>query len=182
MSRSASASASLRETSTFRSTSRCTSPKSWTEDAGRRQEARIPDDVAFKTKLDLARIELITTAVEDKIPGKESCLPIAFTASRQTFGMSSRIYGFDFGVAVNAVTGVWLLDAIGRRRGRNQHVGAQQLGVDLGQKAFRRAITWREGTKGSRKKLSSRFCFRRVKVANDDGTEARDKEAAMARH
>ena len=146
-------------------------PKSWTEDAGRRQEARIPDDVVFKTKIDLA-IDLITRAVEDKIPG-EVVLADCFYGVSSDLRNVIRMYGLDFGVAVNAVTRVWLLDAIGRRRG--EPVGAQQLGVDLGPKAFRR-ITWREGTKGSRKKLSSRFCFRRVKVANDDGTEARDKE------
>jgi SRSO17 transposase len=39
--------------------------------------------------------------------------------------------------------------------------------------AFRR-LTWRTGTKG---KLSSRFCFRRVKTARDDGEMAQeDKE------
>jgi SRSO17 transposase len=146
-------------------------PKSWTEDASRRQEARIPEDVVFKTKIDLA-IELITRAVEDEIPG-EVVLADCFYGVSSDLRNVIRMYGLDFGVAVNAVTRVWLLDAIGRRRG--EPVGAQQLGVELGPKAFRR-ITWREGTKGSRKKLSSRFCFRRVKVANDDGTEARDKE------
>jgi SRSO17 transposase len=39
-------------------------------------------------------------------------------------------------------------------------------------RAFRR-LTWREGPGG---KLSSRFAFRRVKVANDDGTDAGDRE------
>ena len=100
---------------------------------------RIPDDVAFKTKLDLA-IELITTAVEDKIPG-EVVLADCFYGVSSDLRNVIRIYGFDFGVAVNAVTRVWLLNAIGRRRG--EPVGAQQLGVDLGRKAFRR-ITWRE--------------------------------------
>jgi SRSO17 transposase len=146
-------------------------PKSWTDDAERRQEARIPDDLVFKTKIDLA-IELITRAVDDKIPG-EVVLADCFYGVSSDLRNVIRMYGLDFGVAVNALTRVWLLDAIGRRRG--EPVGAQQLGVDLGPKAFRR-ITWREGTKGLRKKMSSRFCFRRVKVANDDGTEARDKE------
>ena len=40
-------------------------------------------------------------------------------------------------------------------------------------RAFRR-VTWREGTGG---KLSSRFCFRRVKVACDDGLEPATHEA-----
>ena len=146
-------------------------PESWTEDAGRRREARIPKDVVFKTKIDLAT-DLITRAVEDGIPG-EVVLADCFYGVSSDFRNVTRMYGLDFGVAVNAITRVWVLDALGRRRGGP--VGAQQLGLDLGAKAFR-CITWRQGTKGDRKKLSSRFCFRRVKAANDDGTEARDKE------
>ena len=49
---------------------------------------------------------------------------------------------------------------------------SQQLAARIGARAFRR-LTWREGTGG---KLSSRFAFRRVKVAQDDGTEAGDRE------
>ena len=44
--------------------------------------------------------------------------------------------------------------------------------VKLGRRAFRR-LTWRVGPGG---KLSSRFAFRRVKVAHDDGTDAGDRE------
>ena len=49
--------------------------------------------------------------------GGEVVLADCFYGVRQTFGMSSgRLSGFDFGVAVNVVTRVWLLDAIRRRR------------------------------------------------------------------
>ncbi len=146
-------------------------PESWTEDASRRHKARIPEDVVFKTKIDLA-LDLITRAVEDEIPGEVVLADCAYGVSSD-FRNVIRMYGLDFGVAVNALTRVWLLDALGRRQG--EPVGAQQLGVDLGAKAFR-PITWRQGTKGNRERLSSRFCFRRVKAANEDGTEAQDKE------
>src|SRR5262249_551919 len=42
-------------------------PRSWTDDPKRRSEARIPDDVVFKTKLDLAR-DMIDRAIEDGWP------------------------------------------------------------------------------------------------------------------
>ena len=42
-------------------------PKSWTGDAARRQEARIPDDVTFRTKPELA-LEMIRRAVADELP------------------------------------------------------------------------------------------------------------------
>ena len=47
-----------------------------------------------------------------------------------------------------------------------------RIGRHLGRRAFRR-IVWRVGPGG---KLSSRFAFRRVKVAHDDGTDAGDRE------
>lgn len=147
-------------------------PKSWTEDPARRQEARIPDDLVFKTKIDLA-IDLITRAMDDKLPGEIVLVDSAYGDSCDLRNVI-RMYGLDLGVAIKATTKVWLLDATERRRG--DPIGVQQLGIQLGVKAFRR-ITWRKGTRqGTRGKLHSRFCFRRVKVAHDDGTEARDRE------
>jgi hypothetical protein len=48
----------------------------------------------------------------------------------------------------------------------------QGSNISLGRKAFRK-LTWREGT-GS--KLSSRFCFVRVKTTHDDGIELSERE------
>jgi SRSO17 transposase len=143
-------------------------PKSWAEDPARRKAARIPDDVLFKTKIELA-IDLITQAVDDEIPGEVVLLDSAYGVSADLRNVI-RLYGLDYGVAVRASTQVWLLDAGGQRSG--DPIGAQALGIDLGSKAFRR-ITWRDGT---RRKMHSRFCFRRVKVAQDDGTAADDRE------
>jgi len=77
------------------------------------------------------------------------------------------MYGVDLGVAVQTSTKVWLLDTVERRHGAA--IPAQDLGVKLGRRAFRR-LAWRVGLGG---KLSSRFAVRRVKVAHDDGIDAR---------
>ena len=143
-------------------------PESWTEDPVRREKAKVPGDLAFRTKIDLA-LDLITRAVDDKVPG-EIVLADAAYGTSSDFRNTVRIYGLDLGVAVQANTKVWLLDILGRRHG--EAVAAQALGMKLGRKAFRR-LTWRVGVGG---KLSSRFAFRRVKVAHDDGTEAADRE------
>jgi SRSO17 transposase len=143
-------------------------PESWTDDDVRRDKARVPGNLVFKTKPDLA-LDLITRAVEDKIPGDIVLVDAAYGGSSD-FRNTVRMFGFDLGVAVSAATKVWLLDAIDRRHG--PPLTAQQLGVDLRPRAFRK-LTWREGPGG---KLSSRFAFRRVKVANDDGTDAGDRE------
>jgi SRSO17 transposase len=144
-------------------------PKSWTEDPARRKEARIPDEVLFKTKIELA-MDLITEAVEDEIPGEIVLMDSAYGESTELRNVI-RMYGLDLGAAVKAPTLVWLLDQEGQTEGKP--IGVQKLGIELGPKVFRR-ITWREGTSG--KKMHSRFCFRRVKVAHDDGTEAQDRE------
>jgi SRSO17 transposase len=149
-------------------------PKCWIEDPARRCEARIPEDVVFKTKPELA-MELITRAVEDKIPGEIVLVDSAYGDSCDLRNVI-RMYGLDIGVAIKAPTKVWLLDSAERWPG-GPPVSVQELGIQLGPRAFRR-LTWREGTRGGvRGKLHSRFCFRRVKVAHDDGTEAEDREA-----
>ena len=143
-------------------------PRSWTDDATRRAKARVPDELVFKTKPDLA-LDLITRAVEDKIPGDIVLVDAAYAGSSD-FRNTVRMFGFDLGVAVTASTKVWRLDKIERRRG--DPLSAQNLGVELGRRTFRR-LTWRVGPGG---RLSSHFAFRRVKIAHDDGTDAGDRE------
>jgi SRSO17 transposase len=145
-------------------------PQTWIDDAGRRKRARIPESITFKTKIDLA-LEMITRAVEDKVPG-QNVLADTFYGRSSVFRDTVRVFGLDYAVAVDATTRVWLLDAIDRRRG--EAIAVQQLGVELGSGAFRR-LTWRDGTRPN-KKLSSRFLFRRVKPAQDDGTEPTMRE------
>ncbi|MGZ3442791.1 MAG: IS701 family transposase [Polyangia bacterium] len=143
-------------------------PKSWTADEARRDKAKVPKDLVFKTKPDLA-LDLIARAVEDKLPGDIVLVDAAYGGSSD-FRNTVRVFGLDFGVAVSAATKVWSLNNIDRRHG--DPLTAQDLGVTLGERAFRR-LTWRVGPGG---KLSSRFAFRRVKVAHDDGTDAGDRE------
>lgn len=143
-------------------------PTSWTDDPARRREARIPADIRFKTKTELA-MDLIARAMDDKVPGQVVLADSAYGDSSD-FRNVVRTFGLDIAVAIKANTKVWLLDAAGRRRG--EPIGVQELGIELGAKKFRRT-TWREGTSG---RMTSKFCFRRVKVAHDDGTEAADRE------
>jgi SRSO17 transposase len=143
-------------------------PRSWTDDAVRRDRARVPKDLVFKTKPELA-LDLITRAVEDRIPGDIVLVDSAYGSSSE-FRNTVRMFGLDLGVAVPANMKVWALDKRGRRHG--DAVSAQELGIKLGHRAFRR-ITWRIGAGG---KLASRFAFRRVKVAHDDGSAAGDRE------
>lgn len=144
-------------------------PESWTSDPERRKKARIPEDYVFKTKIELA-LDMIDRAAAAGIPGDVILADSAYGDS-VTFRGCARLLGFDIAVGIRAPTKVWLVGADNQVKG--QAVSAQQLGMQLGPKAFRRC-SWREGTNG--KMLSSRFCFRRVKVAADDGSPIDERE------
>jgi SRSO17 transposase len=143
-------------------------PKSWTADRARRRKAKIPDSVQFMTKTELAG-EMIGRAVENGVPGDVVLADSAYGRSHE-FREAIREFGLDYAVGINRDTTVWVLDARGRRVGDALRVG--QLAANLSPRAFRRT-TWRDATKG---KLHSNFCFRRVKVARDDGTEIAQRE------
>jgi SRSO17 transposase len=148
-------------------------PKVWTDDPERRARAKIPEDIVLKTKPELA-LDLIARALDDELPG-EIVLADAAYGESFSFRAAIRTFGLDYAVAIRSHTKVWLLDSKNRRRLVPMSVG--ELGMFLGPKAFRR-YTWRQGTHEmpQRGKLSGRFCFRRVKVAHDDGTEVAERE------
>jgi len=148
-------------------------PRTWTDDPARRSEARLPEDVVFKTKPELAR-DLIERAVEDKVPGE---IVLADAAYGESFHLRERVreLGLDYAVAIRSTTKAWLLDAASRRRFEPLSVG--EIAACLDRSHFRR-YTWREGSREGRTrgKLASRFWFRRVKVAHDDGTAVAQRE------
>jgi SRSO17 transposase len=143
-------------------------PRSWTEDGERRQEARIPSDVVFRTKPELA-LRMIDRALEDHIP-RGVVLADEGYGNSSDFRSKVRVRGLDYGVAINANTAVWLID----RKGTLGRVkwGVSDLAKHFGRRRFRRT-TWREGTRG---KLSARFAARRVVVAHDDGSPPAERE------
>lgn len=143
-------------------------PERWANDAERREQARIPDEVTFKTKIALA-LGMIERAVKAGITGEIMLADAAYGDSSE-FRNGVRELGFDFAVGVQSTLRVVRLD--GRDRINEKPETAADLVARLGQKAFRK-ITWREG---SRAKLSSRFCFVRVKTTHDDGIELSEHE------
>ena len=143
-------------------------PKKWLEDHALRAEARIPTPVQFETKIELA-IDMIERARDAGIPG-EIILADAAYGSSSDFRNAVRVMGFDFAVGVQSQTKVVKLDSKDRVRG--DAIDLKALTEALGTKAFRR-VTWRCGTKS---KLSSRFCFVRVKTTHDDGVTLADRE------
>jgi SRSO17 transposase len=144
-------------------------PESWANDPGRRAEAKIPVEVVFKTKPQLA-IDMIVRALEDDLPG-EIVLADGDYGDRPFFRDTVRAVGLDYAVGVHKTTRVRFADKRGRPYGPERTV--HQLATDLGASAFQR-ITWREGTAGD---LSSRFALRRVKEMHGKDIDVREREA-----
>jgi SRSO17 transposase len=141
-------------------------PEQWTDDVTLRKAARIPDDRVFKSKPELA-LDMIKRAKADNLLGKIILADSGYGDS-SAFRTALRELDLDFALAIKGTTRVWLL---GPTEDRGTIYSACDLGVALGRGAFRR-IAWRTGTKG---KMSSRFCFCRVKPVPGKG-EQDDKE------
>jgi SRSO17 transposase len=129
-------------------------PHEWTEDPARRAKAKIPDSVEFATKEELA-LGMIRRAIEDGWPG-DIVLADSWYGRSQRFRETIRDLGLDYAVAVPSDQTVWLFTS-------GQELATEPMSVEavarsLPQRAFRR-VTWRDGT---RRRLSSRFAFRRV--------------------
>jgi SRSO17 transposase len=147
-------------------------PEIWTSDAKRREECKIPDEIVFKTKEDLA-LDMFTRAVDAGMPG-DIVLADAWYGRSHEFRDTIRAFGFDYALGILPSQTMWRLDRRERRMGDAK--SAKEIASELGRSAFRR-VTWREGTMpGKRGKLSSRFALARVKPAHDDGTEPATRE------
>jgi SRSO17 transposase len=143
-------------------------PESWALSPARRQEARIPDEVQFQTKIELA-IGMMRRAAEAGLPGDLVLADSAYGRCA-AFRAAIRELGKDYAVAVDAAARVWMVDKAGRRYGEALPVG--QLAQQRGPRAFRRYI-WRDGTRDA---LVSRFYFARVVPARDDTAEPDERE------
>ena len=134
-------------------------PEEWAKDPELRRMAKIPDDVMFMTKPELA-LEMITRASHAGIPGKVILADCAYGDSVE-FRDTVRLIGFDYGLGVSCTTKVVRVDDQGRPHG--DAVSAQDFADGLPESAFER-ITWREGTS---KALGARFVFQRVRVCRE---------------
>jgi SRSO17 transposase len=146
-------------------------PKSWTDDPKRMQEAKVPDDVVFQTKPELA-LGMIRRAVADGIPCGTVLGDSAYGTSKE-FRQGVRNAGLHYGLGVDPKTSVLLVN-------KRDHLQGPALSVrDLAftirdRNGFRRC-TWRKGTKED---LTARFALRRVVIA-DEGFIAPDEREPL---
>jgi len=140
-------------------------PKCWTEDSARRREAKIPDDIPFRTKNKLA-LAMVQRAVEEDRPRGVVLADSAY-GDDSSFRSELRQLGLHYALGVRADCRVRRVDKAGRRRG--EPVTVSELADKMGRQSFRR-VTWREGTKSP---LSARFALQRVVPAHAETADDR---------
>jgi SRSO17 transposase len=137
-------------------------PESWAKDAERRKAAKIPEDVVFRTKHDIA-LELLARAVLADVP--HGCvLGDSAYGSCARFRGEVTLLGLPYALGVLSSVVVRRVDACGRRLAAGS---AKALAESLRKKHWRE-VTWLEGTKAP---LRSRFALVEVQVENADPNE-----------
>ena len=141
-------------------------PKAWAEDADRRAKAGVPEDIAFKTKPEIA-LDQIRWACASGLPGDMALLDAGYGHDGKLRAGITEL-GKCYVAGIQPQTLVW---KPGRRPGQAPRKGrrdapdatsVKDLALGLRAKAWR-TIKWREGTN---EWLSSRFARVRVQVAS----------------
>jgi len=139
-------------------------PTSWTDDPARRREARIPDEVVFKTKPELA-LEMLTRAHQDGLP-LGVVLADAGYGSSSEFRLGIHRLGLPYSVGVVSTSKVFEVHEVVNRGGKA--IDLRRLATKLDAKGKFQRFTWRTGSRGE---LSARFAMRRVTPCGEQGQE-----------
>lgn len=136
-------------------------PKSWTSDRKRRTEARIPDEVQFATKPELA-LQMICRALKAGVPRGVVLADCGYGGGAD-FRRELRTLGLDYAVGVNSTTNVRLVGRDGVCHGKHHQL--RTLALRLKQEGAFRRCTWRQG---SRRAMTALFARVRVQVADGE--------------
>lgn len=144
-------------------------PKAWTEDAERRQKARVPADITFRPKWRIA-LELLDQARAWGLSAEVVTADAAYGMTTE-FRRELESRGYRYLVGVTKDTTVWTEPQAIRPPGRGRRPKGEpplpkphqvlEVARLLPEGAWQE-ITWREGTKGQ---LRSRFAALRVQPA-----------------
>jgi SRSO17 transposase len=149
-------------------------PQVWAGDAARRRRARVPDEIEFKTKPEIA-LEQIRAAHQKGLPVGVVLMDAGYGASTELrTGVSALALSYVAGILPQ--TKVWAppqkqkksrgrpAPKRNRRKARRRRISVKELAMSLPKKAWKKII-WREGSADS---LSSRFARIRVCAAPQD--------------
>jgi SRSO17 transposase len=138
-------------------------PKSWSEDLERRRKVGVPDEIAFKTKLEIAR-EQIEWACAADIPRGVVLMDAAY-GTDASLRASVTALDLQYAVAVRARTLVALAKS-------KKETSAEALALGLPKSAWK-TIMWRQGSAAP---LKSRFARARVRPCGDGCTANQPEE------
>jgi SRSO17 transposase len=157
-------------------------PEAWADDPARRTMAGVPEEVAFRTKPEIA-LEQIGQAVADGVPPGVVVTDAGY-GNDTGFRDGVTAQGLPYVAGILGTTTLWppgagpLPPRPWSGRGRppkrlrrdpgHRPLSAEKLAPGLPAGAWR-AVTWREGTAGE---LASRFAAVRVRPAHRDTTRA----------
>jgi SRSO17 transposase len=135
-------------------------PESWTSDRARCDRAKIPRDVGFRPKWQIA-LEMMESAVKAGLP-KGIALADAAYGNVGEFRAGLRWLDFEYAVGVNANT---VVTRASKAATDPSPMSVEALARTLPRSAFR-STTWKQG---SRRALWSRFAMLQVDAGNADG-------------
>ena len=153
-------------------------PESWANDARRRRAARVPDDVTFATKIEIALAE-VDQLLADKVPRAPITMDAGYGRATE-FRDELAHRGLEYVAAIRAETTVWHAGkgplfrpsspTVGGKRGlrgrtpNHQPVTVGALARNLPASEWK-TVWWRHGTKGE---MRSRCALLRVRAAHRD--------------
>ncbi len=167
-------------------------PEDWAQDAARRQKTRVPDDVKFRTKPEIALDQIRAALAAGVAPGV--LLADAGYGVDGRFRERVTALGLTYAVGVQSTLSIWppgreplppnpwsgrgRKPSHMRRDADHAPVCAKKLAAGLAQEAWR-TVSWREG---SNETLSSRFAAVRIRPASRDGGSVDAPSLRMASH
>jgi SRSO17 transposase len=145
-------------------------PQEWAKDRARRAKARIPKEISFKTKPQIA-LEQMREAVAAGVPRGAVLIDASYGSnSRLRAGITA--LGLTYAAAIIPTV---MVRRASDRGELEQRLSVKSLALRLPKHSWR-TITWREGTN---KKLSSRFARVRVRTAPIRGAARRPEETLL---
>src|SRR5579862_769633 len=131
-------------------------PQTWAKDRKRRNKARVPKKIKFKTKPQIA-LEQMDEACKAGVPRGVALMDASYgTNSALRAGVSALALSYVAGIVPTVK-----VRAVSKRGTLNKRMSAKNLALSLPKHAWR-TITWREGTN---ERLRSRFARVRVRAA-----------------
>jgi SRSO17 transposase len=153
-------------------------PETWANDAARRLQAGVPEEIRFQTKPEIA-LGQIRSLVNEEVP-RAVVLADAGYGNDNDFREGLVSMGLSYAVGIQSSTTLWPPGIIPlpplpkgkmgrpprllRRDEQHQPLTAKDLALCLSTTDLRK-VSWREGTRG---KMCSRFAAVRVRVAHRD--------------